>query len=101
MAQPENTIALKSALKTYFEREILTGPNFNEWHRALRIVLRVLGGTECLTTPMHVKPDDYDANKASRTAYDVEYKRQNEVAVLMLGRMNPVLQHRMQFEQPH
>ncbi|GJS09682.1 hypothetical protein Tco_0366478 [Tanacetum coccineum] len=40
MAHSDNN-ALSSAFKTFFERETLTGPNFNEWHRSLRIVLRV------------------------------------------------------------
>ncbi|GJV06761.1 hypothetical protein Tco_1344417 [Tanacetum coccineum] len=39
MAHSDNN-ALSSAFKTFFERETLTGPNFNEWHRSLRIVLR-------------------------------------------------------------
>ncbi|GJT94314.1 retrotransposon protein, putative, ty1-copia subclass [Tanacetum coccineum] len=39
MAHSDNN-ALSSAFKTFFERETLTGPNFNEWYRSLRIVLR-------------------------------------------------------------
>nr|GEY19512.1 hypothetical protein [Tanacetum cinerariifolium] len=42
MAQPDNNTQLSSAFKTFFERETLTGANFNDWYRSLRIVLRAV-----------------------------------------------------------
>ena len=100
MAQPINTNALKSELKVFFESDRLTGPNFNEWHRALRIVLRVLGGSDCLVNPLPAKPADYETNEVAKTTYDAEYARHNEVAVLMLARMSPLLQQKFEFVPP-
>ena len=42
MAQPDNPSVI-SAFKSHLEREKLTGKNFNDWYRSLRIVLRSTG----------------------------------------------------------
>lgn len=55
MAQPE-TVAPSSAFKSHFKREKLTGPNFNDWHRSLRIVLRVVDKLEYLINPCLDEP---------------------------------------------
>ncbi|GJR85740.1 hypothetical protein Tco_0209751 [Tanacetum coccineum] len=57
MAHSENN-TLSSAFKTFFERETLTGPNFNEWYRSLRIVLRVADTFDYLYKPCPEQPAD-------------------------------------------
>ncbi|GKA02463.1 hypothetical protein Tco_0675128, partial [Tanacetum coccineum] len=56
MAQPDNNNTLSSALKTFFEREKLTGDNFNDWYRSLRIVLRVTVPMTILYKPCPDEP---------------------------------------------
>ncbi|GJY52932.1 hypothetical protein Tco_0444596 [Tanacetum coccineum] len=113
MAQPDNNNTLSSALKTFFEREKLTGDNFNDWYRSLRIVLRVAGTYDYLYKPC---PDEPPANAAEnvKAAWKAEYKIHSDVACLMLGKMSPALQrqfalyfvqamlneHRKMFEKP-
>ncbi|GJT88313.1 retrotransposon protein, putative, ty1-copia subclass [Tanacetum coccineum] len=50
MAHSENN-TLSFAFKTFFERETLTDPNFNDWYRSLRIVLRVADTFDYLYKP--------------------------------------------------
>ncbi|GJT88266.1 retrotransposon protein, putative, ty1-copia subclass [Tanacetum coccineum] len=91
MAQPDNNNTLSSAFKTFFEREKLTGDNFNDWYRSLRIVLRVAGTYDYLYKPC---PDEPPANAAEnvKAAWKAEYKIHSDVACLMLGKMSPALQ---------
>ncbi|GJU75598.1 retrotransposon protein, putative, ty1-copia subclass [Tanacetum coccineum] len=94
MAQPDNN-TLSSAFKTFFEREKLTGKNFNDWYRSLRIVLRVAGTYEYLYKPLPEEPPETAAENI-KAAWKTEYKIHSDVACLMLGRMSPALQR--QFE---
>ena len=55
MAQTDNT-TLSSAFKSFFEKEKLTGPNFNDWYRSLRIVLRVNKRLKYLNMPCPAEP---------------------------------------------
>ena len=94
MAQPENSV-LSSAFKSHFERERLIGPNFNDWYRSLRIVLRVADKLEylnkpCPNEPAATEPEDVKA------AWRLEYKKHNEVEYIMHGSMSTKLQK--QFE---
>ncbi|GJS74805.1 retrotransposon protein, putative, ty1-copia subclass [Tanacetum coccineum] len=68
-----------SAFKTFFERETLTGPNFNEWHRSLRIVLRVADTYEYLYKPCPDQPPE-TATAEERQHCKAEYKKHNDVA---------------------
>nr|GFA85689.1 hypothetical protein [Tanacetum cinerariifolium] len=92
MAHSENN-NLSSAFKT--ERETLTGPNFNEWYRSLRIVLRVADTFDYLYKPCPDQPDD-TATEVEKAALRAEYKKHSDVACIMLGKMSPALQR--QFE---
>ncbi|GKB07925.1 hypothetical protein Tco_0836209 [Tanacetum coccineum] len=58
MAQPDNNNTLSSAFKTFFEREKLTGDNFNDWYHSLRIVLRVAGTYDYLFKPCPEEPPE-------------------------------------------
>ncbi|GJV81708.1 hypothetical protein Tco_1517578 [Tanacetum coccineum] len=90
MAHFENN-TLSSAFKTFFERETLTGPNFNEWYRSLRIVLRVADTFDYLYKPCPKQPAD-TATEAEKAAFRAEYKKHSDVACIMLGKMSPALQ---------
>ncbi|GJV45154.1 hypothetical protein Tco_1429690 [Tanacetum coccineum] len=76
-------------------RETLTGPNFNEWYRSLRIVLRVADTLDYLYKPCPEQPAD-TATEAEKAAFRAEYKKHYDVACIMLGKMSPALQR--QFE---
>ncbi|GJR02816.1 retrotransposon protein, putative, ty1-copia subclass [Tanacetum coccineum] len=90
MAHSENN-TLSSAFKTFFERETLTGPNFNDWYRSLRIVLRVADTFDYLYKPCPGQPAD-TATEAEKAAFKAEYKKHSDVACIMLGKMSPALQ---------
>nr|GEV16741.1 hypothetical protein [Tanacetum cinerariifolium] len=94
MAHSENN-TLSSAFKTFFERETLTGPNFNEWYRSLRIVLRLVDTFDYLYKPCPDQPAD-TATEAEKAAFRAEYKKHFDVACIMLGKISPALQR--QFE---
>ncbi|GJV64087.1 hypothetical protein Tco_1474915 [Tanacetum coccineum] len=90
MAHSENN-TLSSAFKTFFERETLTGPNFNDWYRSLRIVLRVANTFDYLYKPCPGQPAD-TATEAEKATFKAEYKKHYDVACIMLGKMSPALQ---------
>ncbi|GJS48954.1 retrotransposon protein, putative, ty1-copia subclass [Tanacetum coccineum] len=99
MAQPDNNNTLSSAFKTFFEREKLTGDNFNDWYRSLRIVLRVAGTYDYLFKPCPEEPPE-DAAENVKAAWKAEYKIHSDVACLMLGRMSPALQRQFELYFP-
>ncbi|GJY65694.1 hypothetical protein Tco_0467932 [Tanacetum coccineum] len=83
MAHSDNN-ALSSAFKTFFERETLTGPNFNEWHRSLRIVLRVsLILIDYLYNALSdLHPLRLQNSVKEKGAWKAEYKKHSDVAFL-------------------
>ncbi|GJT97502.1 retrotransposon protein, putative, ty1-copia subclass [Tanacetum coccineum] len=91
MAQPDNNNTLSSTFKTFFEREKLTGENFNDWYRLLRIVLRVAGTYDYLYKPCPDEPPE-DAAEEVKAAWKAKYKIHSDVACLMLGKISPALQ---------
>ncbi|GJS95766.1 hypothetical protein Tco_0802734 [Tanacetum coccineum] len=99
MAQPENNNTLSSAFKTFFEREKLTGDNFNDWYRSLRIVLRVAGTYDYLYKPCPDEPPENAAENV-KAAWKAEYKIHSDVACLMLGKMSPALQRQFELYFP-
>ncbi|GJZ30336.1 retrotransposon protein, putative, ty1-copia subclass [Tanacetum coccineum] len=99
MAQPDNKNTLSSAFKTFFELEKLTGDNFNDWYRSLRIVLRVAGTYDYLFKPCPEEPPE-DAAENVKAAWKAEYKIHSDVACLMLGRMSPALQRQFELYFP-
>ena len=98
MAHSENN-TLSSAFKTFFERETLTGANFNDWYRSLRIVLRVAGTYDYLFKPCPVEPPA-DATEEIKAARLPEYKKHSDMACLMLGKMSPALQRQFELYFP-
>ncbi|GJR48932.1 retrotransposon protein, putative, ty1-copia subclass [Tanacetum coccineum] len=96
MAQPDNNNTLSSAFKTFFEREKLTGDNFNDWYHSLRIVLRVAGTYDYLFKPCPKEPPAENV----KAAWKAEYKIHSDVACLMFGRMSPAFQRQFELYFP-
>ncbi|GJS15415.1 hypothetical protein Tco_0409887 [Tanacetum coccineum] len=84
-----------STLKSVLQSEKLTGPNFMNWHRNLRIVLRSENKMVHLEQPLIPLPLPA-ASQAACDAYDALFDAQNEVAYLMLGSMSPDLQRALE-----
>ena len=82
MAQPENSTF--SAFKSHLEKAKLTGKNFNDWYRSLRIVLRATGKFSYLNYPVPAEPTGPDATQAQKDEWNVEIAKFNEVGCLML-----------------
>ncbi|GJS34724.1 retrotransposon protein, putative, ty1-copia subclass [Tanacetum coccineum] len=72
------------------EREKLSGSNFNDWFRSLKLVLRVEKKQSVIEQPIPPAPvagSTYQSFVEWNTIYDAH----NEVACLMLGSMTPKL----------
>nr|GEX32774.1 hypothetical protein [Tanacetum cinerariifolium] len=94
MAQPIQNINY-SAFRSMFEREKLSGTNFNDWLRQLKLVLRVEKKMFVIEQPIpHAPAADPESNVLAE--WNAIYDAYNEVACLMLGSMTPKI-HR-QFE---
>ncbi|GJU48277.1 hypothetical protein Tco_1217832 [Tanacetum coccineum] len=78
-------------IRSILEREKLYGPNFSDWYRNLRIVLKGEGKLVYLEQALPEAPAP-DAAVAVRDVYTTLYKAQLEVAYLMLISMTPELQ---------
>ncbi|GJT82892.1 retrotransposon protein, putative, ty1-copia subclass [Tanacetum coccineum] len=94
MAQPVQNIN-HSAFRSMFKREKLSGNNFNDWFRQLKLVLRVEKKMFVIDQPCPPAPAaDSAANVMAE--WNAIYDAYNEVACLMLGSMTPELH--IQFE---
>ncbi|GKB92302.1 hypothetical protein Tco_0964574 [Tanacetum coccineum] len=84
MAQPVQNIN-HSAFRSMFEREKLSGNNFNDWFRQLKLVLRVEKKMYVIEQPLPAAPAaDSEAQVLSQ--WNAVYDAYNEVACLILGR---------------
>nr|GEX21787.1 zinc finger, CCHC-type [Tanacetum cinerariifolium] len=87
MARPVQNIN-HSAFRSMFEREKLSGNNFNDWFRQLKLVLRVEKKMFITEQPIPPAPAaDSIANVLAE--WNALYDAHNEVACLMLGSMTP------------
>ena len=97
MATPDNTNMsnMSYAFKQMIDRDKLTGENFNDWYRSLRITLRMARRYDYLGEPL---PAEHaaDATQAQKDAYKIEYEKHNDVACLMLAGMDTQLQKRFE-----
>nr|GFD46421.1 hypothetical protein [Tanacetum cinerariifolium] len=96
---PDNNTQLSSAFKAFFERETLTGANFNDWNRSLRIVLRVADTYDYLYKPCPDQPFE-TASEEDKITWKAEYKKYNDVACIMLGKMSLALQKKFDSYPP-
>ena len=82
MAQPETSTF--AVFKSHLEKAKLTGKNFNDWHRSLRIVLRATGKLSYLTDPVPEEPTGPDATQEQKDEWAGKMAKFNEVGCLML-----------------
>ncbi|GJZ31591.1 retrotransposon protein, putative, ty1-copia subclass [Tanacetum coccineum] len=94
------TVVNNSVFRAFFEKQKLSGPNFMDWYRQLRIVLSAEDNLNYLELPIlatlilavvgHQVPPE---TLAAHTAW---VKGQKEIAVLMLMTMEPDLQENLE-----
>nr|GEX83468.1 hypothetical protein [Tanacetum cinerariifolium] len=77
-----------SAFRSMLEKHTLTGPNFNEWFRALKLVVRTDKIQDVFETAL---PPHAPVDPQALAEWTAKYDRHNEVACLMLGSMTPRL----------
>ncbi|KAI5420820.1 hypothetical protein KIW84_044592 [Lathyrus oleraceus] len=91
-------------LRSILDKEKLSGTNFLDWHRNLRIVLKHDKKLYVLETPVPEEEPPSSAPKAERDAYKKHVDDANETACLMLATMNSELQKQgmrgLKFQKP-
>ena len=87
MANNTNNFSVRSVL----EKDKLTGTNFLDWHRNLRIVLRQEKRLHVIENPVPAAPGE-NATRAQQNAYQKQVDDANDVACLMLATMSAELQ---------
>nr|GFC54764.1 zinc finger, CCHC-type [Tanacetum cinerariifolium] len=94
------TVVNNSVFRGFFEKHKLTGPNFIEWYRQLRIVLSAEDKLKYLELPIHVAPVTAVAGQQvppeTLAAHAAWVKGQKEIVVLMLMTMEPDLQQNLE-----
>nr|GEU73610.1 hypothetical protein [Tanacetum cinerariifolium] len=99
MAQPVQNIN-HSAFRSMFEREKLSGNNFNDWFHQLKLVLRVEKKMNVIERPLPAAPAaDSAANVLAE--WNALYDAYNEVACLMLGSITPELHRQFENYSPY
>ncbi|GJR07876.1 retrotransposon protein, putative, ty1-copia subclass [Tanacetum coccineum] len=81
------------------EKHQHTGPNFNEWLRALKLVVRTEKLQDVFETPLPPAPAASADNQALAD-WNALFDRHNEVACLMLGTMSPKLYQQFENKSP-
>ncbi|GKD69891.1 hypothetical protein Tco_1323981, partial [Tanacetum coccineum] len=82
------------------EREKLSGTNFNDWFRQLRIILKVEKKLNVIEQPM-TPALVVDAPNNELEDWNALYDVHNEVACLMLGSMYPELKRQFENYAPY
>lgn len=89
---PTNSLLLSSfALRSILEKDKLSGTNFTNWYRNLRIVLKQENKEHVLDNPIPTEPGDNES-AAARAAYRRARDESTEISSLMLAHMEPDLQ---------
>ncbi|GKB93136.1 hypothetical protein Tco_0979273, partial [Tanacetum coccineum] len=94
MALPVQNIN-HSAFRWMFEREKLSGNNFNDWYRQLKLVLRVEKKLFVIEQPLPAA-SAADSKAQVLAQWNAVYDAYNEVVCLILGSMTP--ERHIQFE---
>ncbi|GJY85935.1 hypothetical protein Tco_0499961 [Tanacetum coccineum] len=99
MALPAQNIN-HSAFRSMFEREKLSGNNFNDWFRQLKLVLRVEKKMYVIEQPLPATPAaDSEAQVLSQ--WNAVYDAYNEVACLIFSSMTPELHKQFENSSPY
>ncbi|GJS41497.1 hypothetical protein Tco_0566540 [Tanacetum coccineum] len=91
--------ANNSVFRGFFEKQKLTGPNFIDWYRQLRIVLSIedkLNYLEKPLPPAPVAPEGQLVAPEITTAHTAQIKGSNEIVGLMLMTMEPEIQQNLE-----
>ncbi|GJW38288.1 reverse transcriptase domain-containing protein [Tanacetum coccineum] len=89
-----------SAFRSMFEREKLSGNNFNDWFRKLKLVLRVEKKMYVIEQPLPAAPA-VDSEVQVLSQWNAIYDTYNEVACLILGSMTPELHRQFENSSPY
>ncbi|GKB71263.1 retrotransposon protein, putative, ty1-copia subclass [Tanacetum coccineum] len=84
-----------TTIRSILQQEKLTGTNFTNWYRNLRIIIRFEGKLAHLEQPLIPIPLPIPP-QVVRDTYEVLYDAQNEMACLMLESMSPDLQRALE-----
>ena len=95
MANTQNQTLSNSTIRSVFEKEKLTGVNFIDWYRNLRIVLRAENKLNHLEEALPEAPPA-TTTAVVRNAYTKRFNEQQEVAALMLMSMTPEIQKNLE-----
>ncbi|GJX74858.1 retrotransposon protein, putative, ty1-copia subclass [Tanacetum coccineum] len=91
--------ANNSVFRGLFEKQKLTGPNFIDWYRQLRIVLSIedkLNYLEQPLPPAHVAPEGQQVAPEIIAAHNAWIKRSKGIAGLMIMTMEPEIQRNLE-----
>ncbi|KAJ9558333.1 hypothetical protein OSB04_012947 [Centaurea solstitialis] len=95
MSNNTNSSISNFCLKGLLEKDKLTGLNYVNWLRNLRIVLRMENKQRAIEEPLPAAPAA-GASRAIREEYEKRLTESNEAACLMLATMVPELQKGME-----
>nr|GFB12734.1 zinc finger, CCHC-type [Tanacetum cinerariifolium] len=88
-----------SVFRSFFEKQNLTGPNFIDWYRQLRIILIIgdkLNYLEQPIPPISVAPAGQQVAPEILEAHVAWVKGSKEIAGLMLMTMEPEIQRNLE-----
>ncbi|GKC21481.1 hypothetical protein Tco_1023631 [Tanacetum coccineum] len=92
------SVGNNSVFRSFFEKQKLTGPNFIDWYRQLRLVLSTEDKENYLEHPIPeapVAPPGQQVPPAAAAAHAAWVKGQKEVVVLMLLTMDLEIQRNL------
>nr|GFA44268.1 zinc finger, CCHC-type [Tanacetum cinerariifolium] len=92
------SVGNNSVFRSFFEKQKLTGPNFIDWYRQLRLVLSIEDKENYLEHPIPAAPvatPGQQVPPAALAAHAAWVKGQKEVAVLMLLTMDLEIQRNL------
>nr|GEX86863.1 zinc finger, CCHC-type [Tanacetum cinerariifolium] len=98
------SLANNSVFRGFFEKQKLTGPNFIDWYRQLRIVLSIedkLNYLEQPFPPAPIAPAGKQVAPEILTAHTAWIKGSKEIAGLMLVTMEPEIQQNLENIHAH
>nr|GEW12901.1 zinc finger, CCHC-type [Tanacetum cinerariifolium] len=90
-----NHVGNNSVFRSFFEKQKLTGPNFIDWYRQLRLVLSTEDKENYLEHPIPVAPPGQQVPHQAITTHAAWVKGQKEVVVLMLLTMDLEIQRNL------
>ncbi|GJS34220.1 hypothetical protein Tco_0532602 [Tanacetum coccineum] len=89
-----------SAFRSMFEKEKLSGNNFNDWFARLKLVLRVEKKMHVIEQPLPPAPEA-GAEPNIVAQWTALYDAHTEIACLMLGSMTPELHRQFELHYPY